>query len=428
MSPDRLLVYHLRDEVGLLQRGPGGGLQFSYSADWLRAGGFALATSLPLREGAQETSFFANLLPEAGARQRIANALGISADNDFELLRRLGADCAGALQILPDLGSEVEPETEPAPGQGAATILPAGERILPLKPADGPKLASRAGFATFFKPGQRVRLSLAGAQNKLAVVETATGLAVPLDGRPSSHVLKLPNPDFKGLVENEALVLSLAARLGLPVVEHRVVNIGTARCLLLHRYDRSFSGPELRRLHQQDLCQALGLAPEIKYESEGGPSLAQVFALVRAEVADPLSASQALLRWAIFNVLVHNADAHAKNVSLLRAEDGRQSLAPFYDLICTGAYDLDHRMAMAIGGQLDPGNITPARWRQLAQDIGVGAALVEKTVQDLGERIPKLLTAELSRLDAQLGHFPRRQQLKRAILRRTRKALSLLEA
>jgi serine/threonine-protein kinase HipA len=196
--------------------------------------------------------------------------------------------------------------------------------------------------------------------------------------------------------------------------------------LLVKRYDRNVMTGAVQRLHQQDLCQATGLPPDIKYESEGGPSLQTLFDIVRSEVADPLAGAQALLAWLVFNVLVHNADAHAKNVSLLRAEAGWQELAPFYDLVCTGAYDLDHRMAMAVGGQFDPGAIGKKNWLQLAKDISIGKTLVLKTVSEMGDRIPGALDEEMAVLGDRIGSIPRRQQLERAVKRRVKKTLSLL--
>ncbi len=416
MSSDNLIVRHFNRLVGSISRTNSGTLSFEYADAWLFGAGFALATSLPLRKGAQETAFFGNLLPEAASREYIAKAAGISADNDFAFLRIFGADCAGSLEIT-------------APNEETQTR--SGGDVLLLNDDDGAKLATKTGFAGYFRPQGRVRLSLAGAQNKLAVIKTKQGLAIALDGQASTHILKLPNPDYKGLVENEALMLSLAAALGLPVVEHEVVTLGATNMLLLTRYDRRLPADAdkngaVMRLHQQDLCQATGLPPDIKYESEGGPSLKTVFNIVREEVVDPLSDARTLLSWVVFNVLVHNADAHAKNISILRTAEAWQKLAPFYDLVCTGAYELDHRMAMAIGGQFDPGAINKKNWTQLAADIGIGKPLVLKTVGDMASRIPDIFSQEMAALETGLGKIPRRQQLERTLKARVKKTLALL--
>lgn len=412
MTSDMLLVRHYGHDVGRIRRLKSGALSFAYASSWLMSdASFALAVELPLREGEVITSYFANLLPEARARARICRMAGLSIDNDFGFLRAFGADCAGSLSIT-------DPEAEPMHEREGD--------LLPLHDDDGVHLATSGGFANFFRPGGRVRLSLAGAQNKLAVVETDTGLAVPLEGRPSTHILKLPSFEFKGLVENEAAVLSTASALGLPVVEHRVVRLGDVPMLLVRRYDRQLRQGRVRRLHQQDLCQASGLPPDLKYESEGGLSLRRVFEIVRVEVDEPLEAASALVRWVLFNVLVHNADAHAKNVSLLRAEGGGQALAPFYDLVCTGAYDLDHRLAMSVGGVFDPGAITRARWKRFAVDVDVGASLILRLLREMAERLPDVASDVLSQLVDELGRVPRRQQLERSIRRRCKKALALL--
>jgi serine/threonine-protein kinase HipA len=411
MSPDRLVVRHFGRDVGTITRTPSGALSFEYAPSWLAEGaGFPLATSLPLTEGAHETSFFRNLLPEAGARERIAGSAGISPDNDFAFLRIFGADCAGSLEIT-------------YPGEESQAI--AGPGFLPLAAEDGARLATKEGFAGLFVPENRIRLSLAGAQNKLAVIETDDGLAVPLDGRPSTHILKLPNPDYRGLVENEALILSLAAAVGLPVVDHEVVTLGETRLLLVTRYDRVTADGQVIRLHQQDLCQATGLPPDTKYEGEGGPSLPTVLDLVREEVADPLTAAKTVLDWVVFNVLVHNADAHAKNISILRTQKGQHVLAPFYDLVCTGAYPLDHRLAMSVGGQFDPGAVNKNNWVQMASDIGIGKSLVLRNVETMAGRILEVLDGEVKKLRDRLGRVPRREQLERTIRRSVKKTLEL---
>ena len=413
MSEDRLVVRHFGREVGTLTRTAQGTIAFEYADSW-RQRGFALSVGLPLVEGQQETTYFRNLLPEAGARERIAAKAGLSPQNDFAFLKLFGADCAGAFEITP--AQESKAQKPPQPGA-----------LLPLTEEDGVTLATRAGFASFFSPSHRVRLSLAGAQNKLGVVKTAAGLAIPLDGRPSTHILKLPNPDYKGLIENEAAMLTVAKSVGLDVVEHEVITLGKTRLLLIQRYDRAISETgTVTRLHQQDLCQVMGLPPELKYEREGGPSLQQVFEHVRDTVEDPLGAAISMLNWVAFNVLVHNADAHAKNISILRTQDGQQQLAPFYDLLCTGTYDLDHTLAMAIGGQLDPGAIGKKNWVQFAADIGVGKTLVLKTVQEMASRLPSALDETLQMLSDTWGIFPRQQQLERTIARRVKKTLSLL--
>lgn len=411
MTVARLVVRHFGRDVGTITLTASEALSFEYADSWLSGDGFALATSLPLRAGVNDAAFFRNLLPEAGARERIAKTAGISVDNDFAFLRIFGADCAGSLEIT-------DPNAKP--------LATAGD-ILPLTGEDGAKLATKSGFASYFRPENRLRLSLAGAQNKLAVIRTKAGLAVPLDGRPSTHILKLPNPDYKGLVENEAVMLSVASSIGLPVVEHEAIILGDTNMLLIGRYDRVVAEDgTVARLHQQDLCQATGLPPHIKHESEGGPSLNTVFNLVRDEVADPLTAAVSMLDWVVFNVLVHNADAHAKNISILRTPDGRQNLAPFYDLVCTGAYALDHRMAMSVGGQFDPGEIAKKNWVQLASEIGIGKSLVLKVVEEMATRVSCILDEKVEALSVRLGGLPRRQQLERTVKRRLKKTLFLL--
>lgn len=299
--------------VGQLTQNQHGELGFAYAPDWLNDDEAPpLSNSLPKRvepfTRRECRPFFGGLLPEESQRDAAARALGVSPGNDFALLGRLGGDVAGALQLLPPGEAPTAPTSDqrPTPLDEAGLI-----RVLDTLPLR-PLLAGEEGL----------RLSLAGAQSKVPVVLVDGAVALPAPGQPTTHILKPPISRFSATTENEAFVMRLAAAVGLDVapVEARVVRDRTF--LLVQRYDRA-GGEDgrVRRIHQEDFCQALGVPPETKYASEGGPAFKDCFALLRRVAARPAVDVLKLLDAVIFNVIAGNADAHGKNVEIRR--DGR---------------------------------------------------------------------------------------------------------
>jgi serine/threonine-protein kinase HipA len=233
-----------------------------------------------------------------------------------------------------------------------------------------------------------LRLSLAGAQSKLPVVLVNGAVALPSPGQPTTHILKPPIARFSGTTENEALVMRLAAAIGLDVatVEPRVVQDRTF--LLVERYDRSCGEDGLvRRIHQEDFCQALSVPTEIKYASEGGPTFKDCFALLRQVAVRPAVDVLKLLDAVIFNLIVGNADAHGKNFSILYGSDGPR-LAPLYDLLATVAYpELSPQLAMRIGKRATLGEMDPRGWSAFAADAGVGLPLIRRRVSEISQAV-----------------------------------------
>ncbi len=365
--------------VGHLTQDRHGELGFVYLEAWLADDQApALSASLPKRSEAYSRRecrpFFAGLLPEEGQRDAAAAALGVSRGNDFALLDRLGGDVAGALQLL--AGGE---QPVLAGGRGQPAVLDEDGLVgvldaLPLRPL----LAGQGAL----------RLSLAGAQSKLPVVLVDGAIALPAPGQPTTHILKPPIPRFPGTTENEAFVMRLAAAVGLDVaeVEPRVVQARTF--LLVGRYDRSVGDDGVvRRVHQEDFCQALGVPPETKYAGEGGPAFGDCFALVRRVATRPAGDVLGLLDAAIFNLVAGNADAHGKNFSILYDRTGAR-LAPLYDLLSTVAYpELSPRLAMRMGGRGTLAEMDARGWAGFAADAGIGLPLVRRRVGELCARV-----------------------------------------
>ena len=365
--------------VGRLTQDRHGDLGFVYAADWLgQEDAPALSASLPKREMPYSRRecrpFFGGLLPEEGQRDAAAQVLGVSSANDFALLDRLGGDVAGAIQLLPP----GEPPAAPAPSLRPQPLDESGLiRVLDTLPVR-PLLAGEGGL----------RLSLAGAQSKLPVVLVNGVVALSVPAVPTTHILKAPIARFPGTTENEAFVMRLAAAAGLGVapMEARVVRDRTF--LLVERYDRSAGADGIaRRIHQEDFCQALAVAPELKYASEGGPTFKDCFAILRRVASRPAVDVLKLLDAVIFNLIAGNADAHGKNFSLLYDEIGPR-LAPLYDLLATVAYpDLSPRLAMKIGKRATLADMNARAWAAFAADAGLGLPLVRRRVGEIGESV-----------------------------------------
>ena len=365
--------------VGTLQVNQHGQMRFTYAADWLSDGARpAISFSLPKQERPftqrQCRPFFAGLLPEEAQRDVLAGVLGISKGNDFAFLEALGGDVAGALSLWPE--GDVPPAPEP---MGTPRPLTDEELVdvldmLPRRPL----LAGREG----------VRLSLAGAQTKLPVVLVDDRVALPAPGQPTTHILKPAIARFPHTTENEALMMTLAAAVGLPVAPVAARSVGGRSYLLVTRYDRRFdANGQAHRLHQEDFCQALGIVPERKYAAEGGPTFKTGFDLLRRVTTIPAVAVLSFLDAAIFNVIVGNADAHGKNFSLLYQPVG-VSLAPFYDLLSTVAYpDLSPNLAMKIAKRATIEEIGPTTWTAFAEDIGLVASFVRRRVRELSDAV-----------------------------------------
>lgn len=395
MSRDRAgdrLVVHLHDElIGRLWLDGRRRFIFQFTPERNdKPKSMALSLSLPLRREpyADDTSrpFFANLLPEAEIRKILARRLGISVRNDFILLKEIGGECAGAVSLFPE---GVSPLEKPGYRELDEDELHKIVADLPAKP---------------FMAGERgIRLSLAGAQDKLPVYMKDDRIFLAVGNAPSTHILKPPIRNLEGSVINEAFCMALAGEMGLPVAE-ATVRKNLDPLFVVRRFDREITpNGKVLRLHQEDFCQALGVLPDQKYESEGGPSLNRCFDLVARESIRPAADRMALLKWVIFNVLIGNADAHAKNLAVLLAPPGPR-LAPFYDLICTRVYEnLSDRLAMKIGGENRPAWLQPRHWKGFADAVSVKAGLVLEMLANMAEALPMKAEATATAFQAMYG-------------------------
>jgi serine/threonine-protein kinase HipA len=241
-----------------------------------------------------------------------------------------------------------------------------------------------------------IRLSLAGAQDKIAVRNEGGEISLPLGGAPSTHILKPSIERFAGVVFNEALTMHLAAAVGLPAAKVEVKTADKIDYLSVERYDRthvqSGSPTTLERLHQEDFCQALNIVPEMKYQKEGGPSLKKCFELLREVSSAPVIDLARLLDAVIYSYLIGNNDAHGKNFSLLYHHVGTANqeirLAPLYDAISTVYYpELSNEMAMKIGNEYKSERVAPRDFDRLADEAGLAKPLVRRRVPELAENV-----------------------------------------
>lgn len=392
-------VWLLGAQVGTLSQ-VDGRLGFAYAAGATTP----LSQSLPIQsepfDDRATRPFFAGLLPEGGKRKQIAKTLQISTQNNYALLESLGGECAGAVTLL-------ESGQRPQPPDALREVRWLNHAQLLQVLDEMPLRPMRAGE-------DGLRLSLAGAQDKLPVVWDADSLrmGLPLNGSPSSHILKPPIAGVDGSVFNEAFCMALAGALKLNVAGTQLQAITDGQqqrhYLLVERYDRQADFPNLptKRLHQEDFCQALGVVSEHKYQNEGGPGLAQAFALVRSATRPSAPHTLMLLDFVVFNALIGNHDAHGKNFSLLYTPAGAV-LTPLYDALCTAVYPtLTEKMAMKIGSKYKFSEVMVRHWEQFALDAALSPAQVKKRVLAIAKRLPNLARTTQAALQGQGNHHP----------------------
>jgi serine/threonine-protein kinase HipA len=242
------------------------------------------------------------------------------------------------------------------------------------------------------------KVSLAGAQNKLPVVVDGDRLLVPADGSfaATTHIIKAPSNALPDLQYNEAFCMDLVRAVGLPAPDSDVMKIGGTDVLIVERYDRYLRDGSVHRLHQEDFCQALGLYSKQKYEQWQGPGFATCAGLVR-RCADAASAIEEFARFAAFNLIVGNGEAHGKNFSIVyewAPESGSHGkgfrLAPFYDVISTLLYadrNVDTAMAMRYGKSYKTEEMNSTCFRTLAKDLGVDARRFKELAEGMAESV-----------------------------------------
>ena len=377
---ESLDVYLRNRLAGRLDRHTDGSLSFCYDAGYLASPeAIVLSNTLPLSgEPYVErdiAAFFSNLLPDEGVRRRIAEILHLTPEDTFGLLRILGGDCAGAVSFH-------------VPGKRPNE--PVKSRYRELSDAEAANLLRDLANRPLGIDEDFRGISGAGAQDKLIACVVDGKILLPLDGTPSTHIIKPDLPRFPQSVFNEWFCMKLSAACGFDTASCDIVKFGGEPYYVTVRYDRQIENGAVKRLHQEDFCQLLKCRPEIKYQDQGGPSIvdcARLLKSMRLPVTDLVS----FIDRVVFNFIVGNGDAHGKNFSVVyRGKQPR--LAPVYDVLSTTVYPaIAKRMAMKFDGKFE------FKWISAAKIIRTfaKAEIGEKVVADSIARVSSAVRSRL---------------------------------
>ena len=398
--------------VGQLRRQSSGAIDFQYDDGWLGWDqAFPVSLSLPLREdryiGDRVIAVFDNLLPDNDQiRRRLAERVRAGGSDAYSLLAAVGRDCVGALQFLP--------EGKDAGTAGALEGRPLGDSEIAAMLGD-----LRRAPLGLDEDGE-FRISLAGAQEKTALLHWQGKWQVPHGATATTHILKpeigrLPNGiDLSESIENEYLCMRLTGTFGLPAARTEIQEFAGRRALVIERFDRLWTRDgRLLRLPQEDCCQALSVPPIRKYEPDGGPGMRQILDLLKAS-DEPEADQRTFLKAQIVFWLLGATDGHAKNFSIFLLPGGRFRLTPLYDVMSAqpnvDAGEIRHnrmKLAMAVGDNrhyvID--EIMPRHFLETAAKSGVSASLVEGILGEIEIDTDRAIGAAVS--DLAIG-FPER--------------------
>jgi len=454
----RLAVLLGGSRIGDLEVDAQGRLSLTYADDWRRfPGAIALSLSLPLaaarHEHAAVDAFLWGLLPDnERVLERWAAGFQVSARSAFALLRHVGEDCVGAVQFV--RAERLD-----------AVLSPAAPEVewLSERQVEERVRALRTDRSAWRREGDLGHFSLPGAQPKTALLLQDGRWGIPAGRTPTTHIVKPELGELDGHAANECFCLALARSLGLPAANAELRQFGDTAALVVERYDRAYTAAlaaeaaaeaaakaalaaaslsetaaaatvarlaaesaaaaaradamralsgtlPILRLHQEDMCQALGLRPELKYQNEGGPSPEAVGKLLRSHSGRPVEDLATLVGALAFNWLIGGTDAHAKNYGLLHGAQGRVRLAPLYDvasLLPYPGFDAGRaKLAMKIGGEYRLAAIGARQWRRLAADLRLEAEAVLAQVEGLAQALPDAAADLRRRLDGEAVRHP----------------------
>lgn len=372
-------VYFYGKKIGKLTEN-NSRLSFKYNED----ADTPLSVNLPLQKEAFNDkltrSFFNNLLPEEGIREAVARYKQVSSNNPFALLKEIGGECAGAVELYPQgYIRENEPSVLKPISQEKIAELLKNQAQIPLL------------------TGEEIRLSLAGAQQKIALAiipENSDNYYLPQGDCISTHIIKPQNPYFEDIIYNEHFCMSLARQIGLPTATSFIKDFAGEFGYVVKRFDRETDATMasgLKRIHQEDFCQALCL-PDKKYQKEGGPSIKQCYKFIAtADFSRKADALMNFLKAIVFNFLIGNSDAHGKNFSFLHKQE-RYELSPLYDLVSTAVYPaLSPNLAMSIGGEYNPNLIRRRHFIELAKELDIKPHVLEQIIDEISGKISQTL-------------------------------------
>ncbi len=372
-----------------------GSLHLTYSSDWRTDNdAYPLSVSMPLSVAQHEHKkvepFLWGLLPDnANILEQWAKKFKVSASNAFALLSHVGEDCAGAAQFV-----RSERLNEVLSGKADAkqhlTDAAIASRLRNV----------RLDYASARPPHDTGQFSLAGAQAKTALLFDNNRWYLPSGRIPTTHILKPPSGDFEGHAENEHLCLNLAGDLGLRSAQSSVRSFANELAIVVTRFDRTRVKSELRRVHQEDFCQALGMPPTRKYQTDQGPKPVDIVNIIRNFSTRPAVDVDRFINALIFNWLIAGTDAHAKNYGLLISSRSQIRLAPLYDLASMLPYTKQPRklkLAMKVGSKYRIDEVNKHAWEKLAQELRVDKDLLFLRLDNMTAQIADLLATLVAR-------------------------------
>lgn len=389
-----LNVFLNNNHIGTLKKDNNGGIIFQYSEGANRI----LSLSLPIQnepfDNKQCRGFFNGLLPESEhVRIAIGKKYGINHKNDFSILQAIGYDCAGAVSFFDNsnenyssyLKEYYELNYTPISDNELEKCI----KELPQKP-----------LATGIKD---MRLSLAGVQDKCAVIVADGKIGFPENNTPTTHILKSQIYDFNETIENEFICIKAADKLGIKVPDIKIGYANSTKYFLIQRYDRKIIDGKVKRIHQEDFCQASNIISAYKYQAEGGADFKRCFKILRKTTQPAISINK-FIDLMIFNYLIGNNDAHGKNFSILHYDNGRTEFAPTYDILCSSVYpELSRKMAMKIGGHYEHDKIFLRHFEKSANDMDISFTQLKKIIKNQCELLPDILDEVIKSFENKIG-------------------------
>ena len=402
------LIAWMNDElVGELTKQGNGAHAFKYDKNWiLNQRARPLSLSLPLQYGNITSNavfnYFDNLLPDnPKVRDRIVKRYKAKSKQPFDLLAEIGRDSVGAVTLL-------------APGEQVSDRALSWE---PLAPAKLEELLT--AYRTDIPLGMIAeeddfRISVAGAQEKTALLKIDKSWCIPKGTTPTTHIIKLPigeikqpnaTLDLSESVDNEYLCLALARELGFDVPDTEIIRTKAIRALAVERFDRRWAGGRtvLLRLPQEDLCQAFGLPSSVKYESDGGPGIPEIMEFLLGS-SEALKDRYDFMKFQVFQWLLGATDGHAKNFSIFIQAGGSYRLPPFYDIISAfpvlggpGLHMSDLKLAMSLkaskGRKTEINTLYPRHFLATAKEVNFSDAQMWEILRYFADNIPRAIEA-----------------------------------
>ena len=358
---------------------------FAYDENYVNNNGMPLSLSLPLQkeEFSQKKCmpYFSGLLPEGSIRNRISEYLHISESSTIKFLQALGGECSGTVSFYNSEEETNFPENKWHLSE---------ENYIPFSMDKLNSFIKESKNKPMLLGSKDLRLSLAGAQEKISLAYFNDTWHLPKNGAPSTHILKpTRSGELSTIAQNEFFCMNLAEKLNLPVPKTQILELDDLSVFVCQRYDRKFDSekPSIQRIHQEDFCQALGIMNDIKYQADGGPSFKDCFNLIQEKFSDKLEQINIFLKSILFNYLIGNCDSHGKNFSLIY-ENSKIKLSPLYDLVSTTVYpSLTTKMAMKLGSNYEIEKISPTDFFKQAELFEIKNRFWLSAIEDFSKNL-----------------------------------------